>query len=122
MARKRIKQPTVNLLLRLPPHLHEVLVESAETSSPPNSLNREIVVRLTNSLAAPRALTHAGLARAMLRKGADNLTIEVPNQEVAESLLRAVKAAAQKPKRRRIRAEVANENQAAPTVKKRGRP
>ena len=44
------KAPTVNLNLRLPPELHQALVESAEAQNPPVSLNREIIRLLSDAL------------------------------------------------------------------------
>jgi hypothetical protein len=44
------KETTVNLNLRLPPQLHEQLVDSAAARHPrPNSLNAEIIERLRHT-------------------------------------------------------------------------
>jgi hypothetical protein len=47
-----IKPTTVNLNLRLPPELHQALVESAAAQNPPLSLNREIIRLLSDALAS----------------------------------------------------------------------
>jgi hypothetical protein len=46
MGAKRTKQKTVNLMLRLPPHLHADLVRLASAQMPPVSLNHCIVTQL----------------------------------------------------------------------------
>lgn len=49
------KPATVSLNLRLPAGLHKMLVKSAESKSPPTSLNSEILGRLYDSFNLTRS-------------------------------------------------------------------
>jgi hypothetical protein len=55
--KRRKKAKTTSIHLRLPTDVYEALAKAALGNSPPNSINREIADRLTQTLRAP-ALNH----------------------------------------------------------------
>ena len=125
---------------------------SADSHSPPNSLNREIIERLGTSFTFPGMMPpHGALSRLLLHHRAEKLVIEVPNDEVGKQIIEHMRTTQEelakllaemaavggveydweganddgtpepvKPKRRRISAAVANDDEPkrAPRKKK----